>query len=111
MPNGERGMAGGGGGSEDVLYLEQQQGPTLFHLKNILASKQKTVNQKIILKILIWLVRFNYMDSITSIPSNGIFRRLKFANSWLLSSTINYGLVFILTKRYLQTQRLQNSEL
>lgn len=56
MPNGEQGMDGGGGGSEDVLYLEQQQGATLFHLKNILASKQKSVNQKILLTILIWLV-------------------------------------------------------
>lgn len=55
MPNGERGMAGGGG-SEDVLYLEQQQGATLFHLKKILASKQKTVNQKLLLTMLIWLV-------------------------------------------------------
>lgn len=55
MPNGEREMAGGGG-SEDVHYLEQQQGATLFHLKKILASKQKTVNHKFLLTMLIRLV-------------------------------------------------------
>lgn len=40
MLNGERGMARGGG-SEDVLYLDQQQGATLFHLKKNLSQLTK----------------------------------------------------------------------
>lgn len=56
MPNGEQGMAAGGGGERGRTLPRTTTRGYVISLEKILASKQKTVNQKLLLTMLIRLV-------------------------------------------------------